>query len=238
VSPGVALILLVVVASALGSYVHVATSFADFVGNRRLMASWLWWYLLRAFIGVALALVFYFALRAGLFSTQGDAAVNPFGVAAIAGLVGMFSKQATDKLDEVFKVMFRTPPGAGDDRRSDRIENPTPRIAGIEPAGVAAGADTVTLHLHGDGFIPESQVRVQRPDTDEVLQRTTAYVSPTELTVALLAEDLEEEGTFELLVFNPEPGGGVSAVRRFDVHAVIDETAEGTESTENVTATP
>jgi len=243
VSPGVALILLVIVASALGSYVHVATSFADFVGNRRLMASWVWWYVLRALIGIALALVFYFALRAGLFSTQGDAVVNPFGVAAIAGLVGMFSKQATDKLDEVFKVMFRTLPGRGDDLRGDRIDNPRPRIAGIEPAAVPAGADTVTLHLHGDGFIPESQVRVQRPDTDEVLQRTTAFVSPTELTVVLLGEDLEEEGTFELLVFNPEPGGGVSAVRRLDVHAGSDARSDagGDASAEGagaVTATP
>jgi hypothetical protein len=46
-TPDAALILLVVLVSALGSFVHAATSFADYVGNRQLRISWVWWYLLR-----------------------------------------------------------------------------------------------------------------------------------------------------------------------------------------------
>lgn len=102
-------LLIVIVAGALGSYVHLATSFADFLGNRRLRLSWGWWYLLRPFIGVALALVLYFVVRAGLISGTSDGkALNAYGVAAIAGMSGMFSKQATDKLREVFENLFRT----------------------------------------------------------------------------------------------------------------------------------
>ncbi|MGB9181086.1 MAG: hypothetical protein WCB68_17775, partial [Pyrinomonadaceae bacterium] len=38
------LLLLVIAAGALGSYVHAATSFADYVGNRKFTSSWTWWY--------------------------------------------------------------------------------------------------------------------------------------------------------------------------------------------------
>jgi hypothetical protein len=100
--PDVTLLLLVAVLSALGSYVHAAQSFVDFAGNRRLVVSWTWWYIFRILIGVALAEIFYFAIRAGFFGTDTPTTdINPYGIAAIAGLVGLFSKQATDKLPEL-----------------------------------------------------------------------------------------------------------------------------------------
>ena len=39
---------------------------------------------------------------------------------AVAALVGLFSKQATDKLEEVFTTLFRTEKGKGDDLRGDK----------------------------------------------------------------------------------------------------------------------
>lgn len=110
-------LLIVMVSGALGSYIHLATSFADYVGNRRLMWSWGWWYVLRPFIGTALAIIVYFVVRGGLITGTGTATtLSPYGVAAIAGLAGMFSKQATDKLREVFENLFRTekPPDRAD----------------------------------------------------------------------------------------------------------------------------
>lgn len=116
------LILIVMCTGALGSYVHAATSFASYVGNRRLVLSWAWWYFLRPFIGMALALIFYFVVRGGLLSTGAAASeMSPYGVAAVAGLVGMFSKQATDKLRELFDNLFRTEQGHGDDARADKL---------------------------------------------------------------------------------------------------------------------
>src|SRR5437879_3667123 len=41
-------------AGALGSYIHIATSFVDYAGRRKLTLSWGWWYVLRPFIGAAL----------------------------------------------------------------------------------------------------------------------------------------------------------------------------------------
>jgi hypothetical protein len=115
-------LLIVAVAGALGSYIHLATSFADYVGNRQLVWSWGWWYALRPFIGMALALLVYFLIRGGLVlpSGNGNVALSPYGIAAIAGMAGMFSKQATDKLKEVFENLFRTqnPPERRDELRS------------------------------------------------------------------------------------------------------------------------
>jgi hypothetical protein len=105
------LMLIAVLAGALGGYVHLATSFADYSGNQRLMMSWGWWYLLRPFIGMALAEVVYLSLRGGLLSASGGAAtsaISPYGVAAVTALTGLFSKQATDKLQETFETLFRT----------------------------------------------------------------------------------------------------------------------------------
>ena len=101
-------LLIAAFAGALGSYIHLATSFADFVGNRRFMKSWAWWYVLRPFIGMALALTVYFAVRGGLIAGDAGAQnLSPYGVAAICGLAGMFSKQAGDKLRQVFENLFQ-----------------------------------------------------------------------------------------------------------------------------------
>lgn len=124
VLPEFRLIILVILAGALGGYIHSATSFASYTGNRSFVGSWRWWYILRPFIGVALALVFYFALRGGiLLLTTGSVTSNisPYGMAAISGLVGMFSKQAADKLREVFDTTFASEKGKGDDERADKL---------------------------------------------------------------------------------------------------------------------
>ncbi|MGA2987097.1 MAG: hypothetical protein ABSG32_25135 [Terriglobia bacterium] len=106
---------LVAGAGALGSFIHLATSFTDYLGNRQFVKSWEWWYVLRPFIGSALAVLVYFAARGGLISgVAGAGDLSPYGVTGIAGLTGIFSKQATDKLREVFENLFKTekPPRA------------------------------------------------------------------------------------------------------------------------------
>jgi len=126
-NPDAALLALVILSSGVGSYVHAAVSFTDYVGNRGLTSSWVWWYILRLFVGSSLAVVFYFAIRGGFFSTGTDAAqINPYGIAAISGLVGLFSKQATDKLREIFDTAFRVQQG-GDKARGDGLDE-TPGV--------------------------------------------------------------------------------------------------------------
>jgi hypothetical protein len=103
------LLWMVLITGALGSFVYSARSFVDFVGNRKFRASWIPWYLLYPPIGAALAFLFYLVVRGGLLTTGAKASdINIYGMVAISGLSGMFSKQATNKLNELFTTMFRT----------------------------------------------------------------------------------------------------------------------------------
>jgi hypothetical protein len=112
VSRDVDLMLLVLLAGALGAWIHVGRSYVDFVGNRVFRLSWIPWYLLHPLLGSGLALIFYLSVRGGFFTTNTKAnEVNPYGITAIAGLVGLFSKQATNKLAELFDTLFKTDKG-------------------------------------------------------------------------------------------------------------------------------
>jgi len=219
ISPDTTLLLLVVVVSALGSFVHAATSFATYVGNRRLMRSWVWWYLLRVIIGSALAVLFYFALRGSFMSATSatsSQAVNPYGIAALAGLVGLFSKQAIDKLREVFETAFHA---TGDEERKDKATNPQPHVSGVTPPSIPKGSSDTVLTIQGQGFIGMSSVELTRLGTEPqvTVPRTATYVSASEITVKLTAEDLAEAGEVEIKVVNPAPGGGTSNPIRLQV---------------------
>ena len=117
-SLNIQLLLLAVVAGALGSYIHAIKSLADFLGNRTAKTSWFYFYAIRPFLGAALALLFYAVIRGGFMAgTPADAnAVNPYGVIAVCGLVGMFSDRASQKLSEIFETMF-----GPDDARKDKL---------------------------------------------------------------------------------------------------------------------
>jgi hypothetical protein len=45
--------------------------------------------------------------------------VNPFGIMAIACMTGMFSRQAIDKLREIFESMFRVNKDVREDKLTD-----------------------------------------------------------------------------------------------------------------------
>lgn len=206
VSADVRVLLLVMVAGGLGSFIHTATSFADFVGNAKLARSWLWWYVLRPFIGMALAVILYVAVRGGFMSANSGASdLNIFGIAALAGMSGMFAKQATDKLSEVFSSLFRTAPDGGDAQRKDGLGNVAPALSALEPDTVGVGAEELRLVVKGANFVRGSVVRVNGAG------RPTTFTDGTRLLVTLASEDVASEGTLELTVVNPPPGGGESA---------------------------
>lgn len=205
------LLLLVICAGALGSYVHTASSYTTYVGNRKFIASWTWWYLLRPFVGVVLALVVYFAIRGGfLLLVRVDKAsdINPYGVAAIAGLVGLFSKQASDKLNEVFSTLFRPAPGEGDTARRDSLLDGG---AVISPSVVRVGAGRVALLVSGINFIEASVVRLTpKADPTKAKNLETALVSSTQLVAYVEAGDTAQEASFDVSVVTPSPGGGTT----------------------------
>lgn len=99
--------ILVVIAGAIGSTLHVATSFSKYLGNRKFYSSWIWWYLLRPFIGGLLSLMLYFAIRGGIMvNGQGVSGMSIYGILSISALAGLFSKQAIEKLGLMFNKFF------------------------------------------------------------------------------------------------------------------------------------
>lgn len=204
------LLMLVVLVSALGSYVHVTVSFSDFAGNRQLATSWVWWYLLRAFVGSSLAVLFYFAVRGGFFASASETEqINVYGMAALAGLVGLFSKQATDKLREIFDTAFKTGSGYGDETRGDSVSNPKPTIERAVPMAITNNEDEITLV--GTGFGRYSSVTVRLSDGREQ-PREVLLLDDTHLKVTLQTDDIEAAGTLAFWVVNADPGGGTSNV--------------------------
>jgi hypothetical protein len=216
--PETALIALTAVMGGIGATIFIAISFGDFVGNRRFATNWIWFYLVRLFVGPALALVFYFAVRGGFLATSATGTdINPYGIAALAGLVGLFSKRAGDKLKEVFDTLFQT---SQDDARGDSVTNPLPTIGGIEPLPTP-NPETLTFTLQGTGFIEASTVSVGRSALDGeqpmLLPRKTKFLSETELGITLLTDDVAEPGLLWISVTNPAPGGGTAGPQAFEI---------------------
>jgi hypothetical protein len=216
----VQIILMVMIVGGLGSFIHAATSFGDYVGNEKLTTNWIWWYMLRPFIGMILAAIFYLVIRGGFLSAGTEAGkINPFGIAALAGLVGMFSKQATDKLNEIFNTLFRT---AGDDKRKDNLVNPVPSVTDILPQNIESKTENVIVTVKGTGFVKGAVIRING------INRETVFVDETQLTAKLLPEDVEAEGEVKVTIFNPAPGGGVSTPIKLKIAPTSAANASGT----------
>jgi hypothetical protein len=103
-------LIMVILMGTLGGLLRLVSSFAKYIGNRQLLRSWIPYYIVMPIEGGALAPLIYLLLRVGLLSptasTNDAGSLNVFGVYAIAGLTGLFSSQAMEKLAEVFAVIF------------------------------------------------------------------------------------------------------------------------------------
>lgn len=196
------LFMLVIVSGVLGAFVHSATSFADYVGNQRLTRSWVLWLLLRIPIGGVLAIIVYLLIRGGLLvGSSGATALQPFGVGGIAAMTGLFSKQATDKLREVFDTLFRTE--NGDNARSGKLENPAPVLLQVSPEELPPTGGEV--RLRGHGFVADSMVQVGGRS------RPARFVNDKELAVEITPAEMAAADEIDLRVDSPGPGGGRSA---------------------------
>lgn len=197
----VRLLMIVLVSGALGSAVSAARTYANFHGLGRYEPSWTWWYLMKVPIGMGLALFLYMVVRGGLFSASlsDSGAVmdtaNPFGFAALGALAGMFAKEASDKLEEIFKAVFRTaekPPVA-------------PKIDRLDPAAKKVRDADLTLKVEGSGFDAKATVKVGDNKRDSVFKNGGLLV------VTLSSEDLERPGKLPVVVVAGTQGGGTSA---------------------------
>jgi hypothetical protein len=104
---GPRMLMLIMVSGALGAWFYAASKYFLIRATAGLDRSWVWWYFLTPPIGSVLAVTFYLLLVGGLL-TAGSGNVSKPGAVAMSLLVGMFTRKATEKLNEVFSTLFST----------------------------------------------------------------------------------------------------------------------------------
>jgi IPT/TIG domain len=203
----------VALSGALGGLIHAMRSLFWYAGNRNLKASWLPMYGLLPFVGMALAVVVYVVVRGGLVAVSSQPSsdvVNPFGFAALAGLAGLFSREAAEWLKGVFeRVLTRAEAG--------RDASVQPAITGVDPLRGPVGTEVT---ITGSGFIDVSEVSFARTAADDWDAESDAEIRATVPTGA-------REGHVRVMT----AGGTARSEQRFLVEEAAEE-AEPTPETE------
>src|SRR5439155_8681705 len=101
---------------------------------------------------------------------------------------------------------------------SPPASNPVPTTTGLSPATAPAGGPGFTLTVNGSNFVNGAMVRWNGAN------RTTTFVSATQLTATIGAADIVIAGTAQVTVFNPAPGGGTSNAQTFTIPASVSTT--------------
>jgi hypothetical protein len=144
------LFVIVLLAGSLGGMVHTLRSLYWYVGNRNLRYSWLLMYVTLPITGAALALIAYVVLRGGLTTTFASSQdISPFGMAAVAALVGLFSRETAEKLRAVFETLLAPAEKGKDQAVPVQVER-------IKPATGAVGSD---LTITGTGLAAATAVQ-------------------------------------------------------------------------------
>jgi hypothetical protein len=115
-------------------------------------------------------------------------------------------------------TVFNSGPGGGTSGSATFIiqavaSNPVPTLSSMSPSTKMAGDTDFTLAVSGTGFVNGSVVRWNGSD------RVTTYVNSTSLTAAITTSDLATAGNYQVTVFSPTPGGGLSNGLTFAVLA-------------------
>lgn len=109
-------------------------------------------------------------------------------------------------------VFNPTPAGGLSNAIVFTINNPMPVASSLSPTETVTGTADLTLTVTGSDFVPTSVIRLEGSD------RTTTFVSSTELQTTLISSDLGQGGVFEITVFSPAPAGGSSTGLSFTIN--------------------
>jgi hypothetical protein len=91
-------------------------------------------------------------------------------------------------------------------------KNPKPAPVSLSPSSITHGGWNFLLTVNGTGFAPGASV------TWNGTALTTAYLSPTQLSVYVPYTDIASASTASIVVSNPAPGGGKAAALTFTVN--------------------
>lgn len=198
---------LVAAAGALGACLQAVTSFSGYVGNRKFTTDWALWYVSRPPIGATMAVIFLPLVGAGLIPENGkNIPTFAFSLISLGILVGMFSKNAADKLADVFDALMTS---SRDDTRGAKLTVDTPQVLSLTPATVTAGTTALRLQATGSGFSQATVILVNGQP------RQTAYQDGRTVHVTLDPSDVATAGTLSITARTPAPdktleGSGVT----------------------------
>ena len=163
VSPDVRLLVVVALAGALGALMHSTRSLAWYVGHKELVWRWIPYYLVTIVIGAGLASIFYLVLRGGILGDRATTAdTNPYGFAAIAALVGLFTEQALAMLRGVAHQVFAAAP-----RGANAVQ------PGTNPLSAAAGR--LAARTGGAANVTADSATLEGSATTEGLQTSCHF---------------------------------------------------------------
>jgi hypothetical protein len=201
------LITIAVVSAWMGGLIHAGTSFATFAGNRQLMHSWLWWFYLRPPIGALLGVLVYLSARAAS-NGEVNTCADVYRYALLAGVAGLFSKQASDKLSDLVDSIFSPskPPV-----RYDPLDHRQPTAEGTDTAAAAAPyaelIQWVQRTLIELGYLPKTTPAGQASDNgvlgDDTRAAVEAFLKAEQFTredrLATLGEETDPDYWAKLL---------------------------------------
>jgi hypothetical protein len=101
-------------------------------------------------------------------------------------------------------VMDGTQVVAADAGNNVQVSNPVPTVSTLAPSSVLVGSPAGTVTVTGANFVSGITLAVNGSP------RTTTYVSDTQLTANLSADDFLSAAPLLLNAVNPQPGGGAS----------------------------
>lgn len=88
---------------------------------------------------------------------------------------------------------------------------PMPSVKSLGPSSAAPGSPDLQLLVKGSGFVPSSTVMWNSAPV------ATAYLSGSALMALVPAADLAAQGSANVSVMNPAPGGGTSGTSTFTI---------------------
>ncbi|MGO4516433.1 beta strand repeat-containing protein [Terriglobus sp. 2YAB30_2] len=92
------------------------------------------------------------------------------------------------------------------------VDNPSPVITSFTPSTFLTGTVSSVVSVIGTGFVPTTIIQVNGDN------RSTTYVSGTQVNIVLSTADLAGAGTLTLTAVNGAPGGGNSAASSLSVN--------------------
>jgi hypothetical protein len=164
----------------LGGSTYGLASLTIWIANNKYEKSWTLWYISRPIVGGALALIFYFLLRAGLVGGF-PINVGDFGFAAISIIIGLLATTAMKKLRDVFDVLFGIAK-----REDDMGDEPTPAAN----ASLKIGASTTKINT-GE----ELEIRATASNIDGTYAQGSSKFKIENSAVAIFTSQNVDGGT-------------------------------------------